>query len=164
MSRSVRPNHRSRVLLVGAASLAITTLVIAGVFAISATTRPHPTIPAVAEHFMDVSPGSSNAALRTVVIAGPGERLPFMSETDSMLMASLEQGTLPAGAARATVLTDANCQPDQDGVSHCLNELDFGTARVVVRHHHKMSEVPCLTPGEEVNILSLAQYEKVRGE
>jgi hypothetical protein len=95
------------------------------------------------------------------VIAGPGERLPFMSETGSMLMASLERGRLPPGATRATVLTDANCQPDQDGVSHCLNELDFGTVRAVVRHHHKMSEVPCLTPGEQVNIMSLEQYEKM---
>ena len=75
------------------------------------------------------------------------------------MIANLERGQLPAEAARATVLTGANCQPDQDGVSHCLNELDFGTARVVVRHHHKMSAVPCLTPGEEVNILNLKQYQ-----
>src|SRR5687767_14058726 len=119
MSRSVRPTRRSRVLQIGMASLAIAALVIAGVFATSATARPDPAIPAVAEHFVDVSPGSK-ANLRTVVIAGPGERLPFMSEMGSMLMASLERGRLPTGATRATVLTDTNCQPDQDGVSHCL--------------------------------------------
>jgi hypothetical protein len=108
---------------------------------------------------VDISPGDSKAALRTVVIAGPGEPLPFMSETGSVLMASLERGQLPIGAASATVLTDANCQPDQEGVSHCLNELDVGTAKVLVRHHHKMSQVPCLTPGEQVNILTLKQYQ-----
>jgi hypothetical protein len=70
---------------------------------------PRPALPAVAEHFVDVSPGGSTAALRTIVIAGPGERLPFMSETVSVLMASLERGQLSAEAARATVLTDANC-------------------------------------------------------
>jgi hypothetical protein len=139
--------------------VAFAVLVIAVLFASSATTRDNQATPAVAEHFVDVSPGgSNNAALRTVVIAGPGERLPFMSETGSVLMASLERGQLPAEAARATVLTDANCQPDQDGVSHCLNELSFGSTKVLVRHHHRMSTVPCLTPGEEVNILTLKQY------
>jgi hypothetical protein len=156
MSRSIRPKRRSRGLLIGAVGATLVALVAAALFAGSTATRPDPVIPAVAEHF--VSPGS-NVALRTVVIAGPDERLPFMSETGGLLMANLERGQIPAEAAQATVLTDANCQPDQEGVSHCLNELDLGTARVVVRHHHKMSEVPCLTPGEEVNLLPLTQYQ-----
>ena len=161
MSRGLRPRRRSRVALVGAASVVVAAIVIAVFFARSAIINTAPATPAVAEHFVDVSPGSSTSALRTVVIASAGERLPFMSETGGLLMASLEQGKLPAKATRATVLTDANCQPDQDGVSHCLNELNFGSARVVVRHHHKMNEVPCLTPGEEVNILTLEQFEKL---
>jgi hypothetical protein len=148
-------------LLIGVASATLVALVAAALFASSTATRSEPAIPAVAEHFVDVPPGSSNTALRTVVIAGPGERLPFQSETGGLLMANLERGQLPAEAARATVLTDANCQPDQDGVSHCLNELNLGSARVVVRHHHKMSEVPCLTPGEEVNIVTLEQFKKL---
>lgn len=156
MSRAIRPKRRSRGLLIGAAGAGLAVLVAVALFASSTATRPEPAIPAVAEHF--VAPGS-NVALRTVVIAGPGESLPFMSETGGLLMANLERGHLPAEAAQATVLTDANCQPDQDGVSHCLNELDLGTAKVVVRHHHKMSEVPCLTPGEKVNLLPLAQYQ-----
>jgi hypothetical protein len=156
MSRSIRPKRRSQSVLIGAVGGTLVALVAAVLFASSTTTRPNPAIPAVAEHF--VSPGN-NVALRTVVIAGPDERLPFMSETGGLLMANLERGQIPAQAAQATVLTDANCQPDQDGVSHCLNELDLGTARVVVRHHHKMSEVPCLTPGEEVNLLPLTQYQ-----
>jgi hypothetical protein len=59
------------------------------------------------------------------------------------------------------VRSDSNCQPDQQGVSHCLNQLEIGSTTVMVRHHHKMSEVPCLTPGETVNILSLAQYKQL---
>jgi hypothetical protein len=121
------------------AGAALVALVAAVLFASSATTCLEPALPAVAEHFVDVSPGGSTAALRTIVITGPGERLPFMSETGSMLMGSLERGQLPAEAARATVLTDANCQPDQGGVSHCLNEQDFGTARVMVRHPKMMN-------------------------
>jgi hypothetical protein len=158
MSRSARPKRRAQFPLVGVASVVLALLVIAVVFNF-ATRDPAPAVPAAAPHFVDVPQDSGKAGLRTVVVAGPGERLPFMSETGSLLMASLEQGKLPVAATTATVLTDSNCQPDQDGVSHCLNELDVGTARLVVRHHHKMSEVPCLTPGERVNILTLKQYQ-----
>src|SRR5215510_13039028 len=103
MSRSIRPRRRSMAVLVGAASVAVAAIVIAALLARSATTGTAPATPVVAEHFVDVSRGSNSAALRTVVIAGPGERLPFMSEVGSMLMASLEQGKLPAGATRAGV-------------------------------------------------------------
>jgi hypothetical protein len=162
MSRLLHSRRRSGAVPVVAASLALAAIVIAVLFANTATTHPEPAIPTAAKHFVAIpSDGSREAALRTVVIAGPGERLPFMSATGSVLMASLERGQLPAGAVRATVLTDANCQPDQDGVSHCRNELAIGATTLVVRHHHKMSEVPCLTPGETVNILSLEQYRKL---
>ena len=161
MSRSLHSRRRSGAVLVVAASLALAAIVIGVLFANTATTHPEPAIPTAAKHFVVIPLGRKEAALRTVVIAGPGERPPFMSATGSVLMASLESGQLPAGAVRATVLTDANCQPDQDGVSHCLNELAIGATTLVVRHHHKMSEVPCLTPGETVNILSLEQYRKL---
>src|SRR5262245_48209872 len=119
MSRSIRPRRRSKAVLIGVASVAFVALVIAVLFAGSATTRGNPTAQVVAPHFVDISPGHSKAVFRTLVIAGPGERLPFMSETGSVLMANLVRGQLPADAVRATVLTDANCQPDQDGISHC---------------------------------------------
>ncbi len=54
--------------------------------------------------------------------------------------------------------TFENCTPDQNGVSHCLNELDFGTTKVVVQHHHTMARTSCLTPGEVVYVETLAQY------
>jgi hypothetical protein len=62
---------------------------------------------------------------------------------------------------QAIVRTDSNCQPDQEGISHCLNELAIGSTTIIVQHHHKMSDVPCLTPGETINILSLEQYKKL---
>ncbi|MEO7909600.1 MAG: hypothetical protein ABIV47_08120 [Roseiflexaceae bacterium] len=76
-------------------------------------------------------------------------------------MTSLVDGQLPSQAMQAVVQTDANCQPDEHGVSHCLNELALGTATVVVRHHHKMSDVPCLIPGETVTLLTPEQYKQL---
>ena len=71
----------------------------------------------------------------------------------------LVAGELPTSASKAIVRSDSNCQPDEQGVSHCLNELEIGAAKVVVRHHHKMSEVPCLTPGETVFVISAEHYK-----
>ncbi|TAM59542.1 hypothetical protein EPN52_07570 [bacterium] len=62
-------------------------------------------------------------------------------------------GALPPGATAAMTLTDANCQPDRLGVSHCINELRLtdGTL-LVIRHDHDMRAVPCLSPGERVSV------------
>ena len=84
-----------------------------------------------------------------------------MLSTDTLLMTSLVAGQLPDQAMQATVRTDANCQPDEYGVSHCLNELAVGESTVMVCHHHKMNEVPCLTPGETVTLLTLEQYKRL---
>jgi hypothetical protein len=35
-----------------------------------------------------------------------------------------------------------------------------GLVGTLVRQHHKMREVPCLTPGETVTLLSLEQYKQ----
>ena len=118
--------------------------------------------PASTSHFVELSPGNqTDSARRTVVIAPGGAALPNLSATDKLLMTSLVSGQLPSQAMQAIVRSDSNCQPDQDGVSHCLNELVIGSATVVVRHHHKMSAVSCLTPGETVAILSLEQYKRL---
>jgi len=121
-----------------------------------------PTSPAPVSHFVEASSkNQTGGELRTLVIAKAGQALPHMSETEGLLMTSLVSGQLPAGAMQAIVRTDSNCQPDRDGISHCLNELAIGSTTIVVRHHHRMSEVSCLTPGETVNILSLEQYKKL---
>lgn len=56
-----------------------------------------------------------------------------------------------ARAGVATVLTDDNCEPDQHGISHCLNELRYEDGTVAtVRHDHSMATDACLSPGERV--------------
>jgi hypothetical protein len=36
-----------------------------------------------------------------------------------------------------------------------------GSETVVVRHQYKMSDVPCLTPGETATLLTLDQYKRL---
>jgi hypothetical protein len=121
-----------------------------------------PALPTPTSHFVALSPGNQTySERRTVIVAHAGEGLPNFSATDKLLMTSLVDGQLPSQAMQAVVRTDANCQPDEYGVSHCLNELAVGESTIMVRHHHKMSEVPCLSPGETVTILTLEQYKRL---
>lgn len=128
-----------------------------------ALTRPKttPTTPPPAQaavpHFIDTkAPGEP----RTLVIAGMSEALPGTSNEAGLLMANLRVGQIPEGATTATVLTDTNCQPDADGISHCLNDLQIGNVVVTVQHHHAMASVPCLSPGETVTLMSFADYQR----
>ena len=81
-----------------------------------------------------------------------------VSKSHDHVQVQLVSGTIPPDVTRLTVVTDENCQPDQDGVSHCLNRVTYqsaqGMGEAVVRHNHRMSEVPCLAPGETVVLVS----------
>jgi hypothetical protein len=101
-------------------------------------------------------------ALRTVVVVTRADAPPMLRGDD--IAVRLEAGAFPAGGvARATVLTDTNCAPDAEGVSHCLNEMQAGKAHFTVRHSHRMMEVPCFSPTEEVNIVDVATYASLEG-
>lgn len=90
------------------------------------------------------------AGLRTVVVSGQ-EPAPA-STPDGPVQVVLLRGAVEA-PTMATVLSDENCEPDVHGYSHCLNELELPDGeRIAVRHTHRMSEVPCLSPGERVNL------------
>ena len=79
--------------------------------------------------------------------------MPAPSDYDG-LHAKLIGGAMPAAAVEATVLTDEQCQPDARGVSHCLNRMRLADGSVIqVRHPHDMSKVPCLSPGEHVQLV-----------
>jgi hypothetical protein len=159
MSRS--KNHTATGLgcrLLASISVIGALIVILAVIAI----QQRPAAPASASHFVELAPGSqADATRRTVVVAPGGAGLPNFKATDTLLLTSLVDGQLPSQAVQAVVRTDANCQPDEDGISHCLNELAVGESTIMVRHHHKMSEVPCLTPGETVMLLTLDQYKRL---
>lgn len=90
---------------------------------------------------------------RTVVVS---DKLPMpASAPGGPLHALLLTGTVEAEPTVATVLSDENCQPDPQGYSHCLNRLEMPGGEVIeIQHTHRMSEVPCLSPGERVNVHS----------
>lgn len=89
--------------------------------------------------------------VRTVLVAAADEP-PARTSSNETLSTTLVEGTLPPGATKARVLTDTDCAPDAQGISHCLNRLAVGDTEVVVQHHHNMHQVSCLTPGEVVNL------------
>ena len=94
--------------------------------------------------------GTALPAERTVALS---TAMPAPSGFDG-LHAKLVSGTMPAAAVSATVLTDEQCQPDAQGISHCLNRmrLDDGS-ELEVRHPHDMGKVSCLAPGEHVRLM-----------
>lgn len=115
-----------------------------------------PPAPAAVPHFVDLTtPGTP----RIVVIADVNQPLPGTSNPAGVLMTNLREGHIPAGATTATVMSDANCDPDVNGISHCLNDLNIGGIVVTVQHHHAMTEVPCLSPGETVRLMTFAAYQ-----
>jgi hypothetical protein len=165
MARRLPPKHRSASLPFLLAGGVIALFVVAGLLLAGRPAQPAVAEQPVAPHFVDTAQqGNSdsshaNTGGRTVVVARLGEPVSGISGETGPLMTTLVQGTFPEGATEATVRTDENCTPDQDGVSHCLNELDFGTTTVVVQHHHRMARTSCLTPGEVVRVETMAQYE-----
>jgi hypothetical protein len=158
MSRSPRP-RRSGIPTLVLVALPLVLVAIAVGFAVArpkaAATMPPPAQAAV-PHFVDPkAPGEP----RTVVVGGMSDSLPGTSNEAGYLMTSLRAGQIPEDAATATVLTDTNCEPDSDGVSHCLNDLQIGNVIVTVQHHHQMHSVSCLSPGETVTLMPFVQYE-----
>jgi hypothetical protein len=55
----------------------------------------------------------------------------------------------------ATVMSDTNCAADAQGVSHCHNQLRMNDGTMLtVQHNHRMSDTPCLSPGEHILVMS----------
>lgn len=90
-------------------------------------------------------------AIRTVLVAR--DRMPAPSRAGAPLHALRVAGPVPGRGVIGTVLSDEDCAPDARGVSHCLNAIGLPGDRVLqVRHPHRMVDVPCLSPGERVNV------------
>jgi len=91
------------------------------------------------------------ASVRSLAVTTEGEPAP--STHPQRLRALLLNGRLPAGVVTATVLTDEDCAPDAQGVSHCRNKLRLPSGKTIeVRHPHRMHDVACMTPGESVRV------------
>jgi hypothetical protein len=160
MSRKVNPirSASARPLIIAIVVVAVVAVAIA-VAAARGTAQP--VQQASAPHLVDLSQQDHHSATsgRSLVVARLGETVPGISGETGPLMTTLVRGQYPDGASHATIRTDENCAADAEGVSHCLNELDLGGTTIMVQHHHKMSLTPCLTPGETVNVMTVAQYK-----
>jgi hypothetical protein len=100
----------------------------------------------VAEH-----PAAVPETPRTVTVSAT---MPLPSAHARRLSAKLDAGAMPREPMMAEVLTDTNCAPDARMISRCRNELQLADGRrVVLRHPHDMSSVPCLAPGEHVLLM-----------
>ena len=88
---------------------------------------------------------------RTVRIS---RTMPMPSAHPRRLSSMLEQGVMPRHATTGEVLSDTECAPDEDSISHCRNEVRLADGKtIVLRHPHRMADVPCLAPGETVRLL-----------
>lgn len=60
---------------------------------------------------------------------------------------------LGGGARSGTVLSDTDCTPDAQGLSHCHNGVAFdGGGEITIMDSHQMSRHRCLRPGERVRV------------
>ncbi len=119
-------------------------------FAISTATRQEsgvkPQATADTAHFP-----TADQTQRTVYVYRGRE--PGASQPGTRLHAMRLKGPIPARPVLATVLTDENCEPDAQGVSHCINRMRLSNGKtLVVQHPHKMEDVPCLAPQEQVTV------------
>lgn len=80
-------------------------------------------------------------------------REPAPSRPGATMRALRLRGVVPRTGAVGTVVSDDDCAPDAAGISHCVNRIRLANGRILrVRHPHRMAEVPCMTPGERVQV------------
>lgn len=127
--------------------LAVAALVLAAVFSFTSE-EPPADVAAVTT----TVPHYRTADVRIRITDGP-----VVSRNQDPVYVELDSGVIPSDVSLLRVLTDENCTPDEQGVSHCLNRVEYATASgmqtAALRHHHNMAEEPCLTPGQTLEIV-----------
>ena len=100
----------------------------------------------VSEH-----PVAIPASTRTVAVSW---QMPMPSAHERRLSAMLEDGRMPDRPMMAEVMTDTSCTPDAEMISRCRNVVRLEDGRqIVLRHPHDMTKIPCLAPGERVQLI-----------
>lgn len=131
------------------ATLAVVAALVTSVFG---TGRGHSGRSAAAyvrEHPVDVP-----TSARTVSVSLD---MPMPSAHPRRLSGMIIEGRLPRVPMMAEVLTDTQCAPDAQMISHCRNAMRLLSGEtIVVRHPHDMRDIPCLTPGEKVRLVPIA--------
>lgn len=118
----------------------------AAAFALAGGKETDGTSAVVSEH-----PVAIPASMRTVAVSST---MPMPSAHARRLSAMLEHGVMPGHPVTAEVVTDTDCTPDAEMISHCRNVMRLEDGHeIVLRHPHSMAEVPCLAPGEQVKLI-----------
>ena len=142
-----------RVLKPTLAAAAVISMAVAGLLLVNGSdspTTPAAPTPVAQAHGSDTS-HERPASVRSLAVTTKSEPAP--SAHPERMRGLLLAGKLPAGAVMATVLTDEDCAPDTEGVSHCRNKLRLPSGKTIeVRHPHRMHDVPCMSPGETVRV------------
>ena len=139
---------RSRFLLlfVGLAALTVGAAIGTGVIGSGHSSSKTDTSVYTSEHPVQVP-----ASLRTVSVS---YEMPMPSVRARSLSAMLIEGRLPKTPMMGEVLTDTECTPDANMISRCRNEMRLANGEtIVVRHPHDMRHIPCLAPGEQVQLV-----------
>lgn len=142
------PTRSKKPVLIAAAALC--TALIVGLL-VGSGSQNTPTQVEQSEQAAGGSGHETPAAPRTLAVYTDAEPAP--SANSEQMRGLLIEGDLPHGATEATVLTDEDCEPDKQGVSHCRNQLQLPSGKkFTVRHPHRMQDVPCMAPGEQVRV------------
>lgn len=76
----------------------------------------------------------------------------YLNGKDGRYFVPIIQGNLSRPTI-GIVKTDSNCRPDDQGLSHCHNQIELLSGRTItVQNTHKMSKFRCLSPGERVTV------------
>lgn len=98
----------------------------------------------------------SGNAQKSGIPSGAGIQSWYENGTGGHYVAPVIAGSvqsLAAGSRVGTVLTDTNCTPDAQGLSHCHNSIEFSDgSRITITDNHQMSRHRCLRPGEFVRV------------
>jgi len=95
------------------------------------------------------------ASAEPAIPAGINLKSWFDNGAGGVRLLNVVQGEAPAAREQVTgtVLTDTNCEPDAQGLSHCHNIIDLGGGRrIEVVNNHIMSKHPCLSPGQRITV------------
>lgn len=118
-------------------------------------------LPAAAAALLVTVSACGAGARGTAIPASVGIQSWYGNGTGGHYVAPVIDGStklLESGSRIGMVLTDTNCTPDAQGLSHCHNSIAFGDgSRITIQDNHQMSRHRCLRPGERVRVTLLKE-------
>ncbi|WP_188207271.1 hypothetical protein [Alkalibacillus aidingensis] len=71
---------------------------------------------------------------------------------DGTYVVNLLEGSFE-GEVKGTVLSDTDCEADEEGISRCHNEIELENQKELkIKNPHNMQNNRCLSPGETIHL------------